>query len=37
MKLKTKDGGWNPYFAGTLVGILAIASAYATTARTEKG
>lgn len=31
MKLKTKDGGWNPYFAGALVGILAIASVYATT------
>ncbi len=32
MKLKTKDGGWNPYFAGALVGILAIVSVYATTA-----
>lgn len=31
MKLKTKDGGWNPYFAGALVGLLAIASVYATT------
>ena len=31
MKLKTKDGGWNPYFAGALVGILAILSVYATT------
>ncbi|MBP9649987.1 MAG: YeeE/YedE family protein [Syntrophaceae bacterium] len=31
MKLKTKDGGWNPYFAGALVGILAIASVCATT------
>ncbi len=25
------DGGWSPYLAGVLVGILAIASAYATT------
>ncbi|HOC61483.1 MAG TPA: YeeE/YedE thiosulfate transporter family protein [Smithellaceae bacterium] len=32
MRLKTKDGGWNPYFAGALVGILAILSVYATTA-----
>ena len=31
MKLKTKDGGWNPYLAGALVGILAIVSVYATT------
>ncbi len=31
MKLKTEDGGWNPYFAGALVGILAIASVFATT------
>lgn len=31
MKLKTEDGGWNPYFAGALVGILAIASVLATT------
>jgi hypothetical protein len=30
MKLITKDGGWNPYFAGALVGILAIISVYAT-------
>ncbi|GAB4149764.1 MAG: YeeE/YedE thiosulfate transporter family protein [Planctomycetota bacterium] len=30
--LKTADGGWNPYFAGALVGLLAILSAYATTA-----
>ncbi len=31
MRLVTSDGGWNPYFAGALVGLLAIASAYATT------
>ncbi|MBN1296980.1 YeeE/YedE family protein, partial [bacterium] len=31
MKLKTGDGGWNPYLAGALVGILAIISVYATT------
>lgn len=32
MKKKKGDGGWSPYIAGALVGILAIASAYATTA-----
>jgi len=31
MKLKTKDGGWSPYLAGALLGLLAIASVYATT------
>ena len=31
MKRKTGDGGWSPYLAGTLVGLLAIASVYATT------
>jgi uncharacterized protein len=31
MKIKSNDGGWNPYLAGALVGILAITSAYATT------
>jgi len=31
-KRKTESGGWNPYLAGALVGILAILSAYATTA-----
>ncbi|NLI32465.1 MAG: YeeE/YedE family protein [Deltaproteobacteria bacterium] len=31
MKRKPDDGGWNPYLAGALVGLLAIASAYATT------
>ena len=31
MKWKTSDGGWNPYLAGALVGLLAIASAFATT------
>lgn len=28
---KTSDQGWNPYLAGALVGLLAIASAFATT------
>jgi len=31
MRLKTSDGGWSPYLAGALVGLLAIASALATT------
>ena len=31
MKWKTNDNGWNPYLAGALLGLLAIASAYATT------
>ena len=31
MKLKTEDGGWSPYLAGALLGLLAIASVYATT------
>ncbi|NLH15251.1 MAG: YeeE/YedE family protein [Phycisphaerae bacterium] len=31
MKWKTDDGGWNPYLAGALVGLLAVASAFATT------
>jgi uncharacterized membrane protein YedE/YeeE len=31
MKLKNPDGGWNPYLAGSLVGILAILSVVATT------
>jgi hypothetical protein len=31
MKWKTKDNGWSPYLAGALVGLLAIASVYATT------
>ncbi|MBE1425789.1 putative membrane protein YedE/YeeE [Desulfomicrobium macestii] len=32
MQMKKKDsGGWNPYLAGALVGVLAILSAYATT------
>ena len=31
MKLRTGDGGWNPYLAGALAGVLAIASALATT------
>lgn len=31
MKWRTQDGGWSPYLAGALVGLLAIASAYATT------
>lgn len=32
MNQRHNDGGWNPYLAGALVGILAILSAYATTA-----
>ncbi|NLX26377.1 MAG: YeeE/YedE family protein [Lentisphaerae bacterium] len=36
MKWKTKDGGWSPYLAGALVGLLAIASVYATTQWMEK-
>jgi uncharacterized protein len=31
MKLKTSDGGWSPYLAGALLGLLAITSVYATT------
>jgi hypothetical protein len=31
MMRKTDDGGWSPYVAGALVGLLAIASVYATT------
>lgn len=31
MKRRYDDGGWSPYLAGALVGLLAIASAYATT------
>jgi uncharacterized protein len=31
MNTKSKDGGWSPYLAGALVGVLAVASAYATT------
>jgi len=32
MRMKKQDsGGWNPYLAGALVGVLAILSAYATT------
>lgn len=36
MKLKTYDGGWNPYISGALVGVLAIASVFATTKLLEK-
>lgn len=32
MKRTPHDGGWSPYLAGALVGVLAIASAWATTA-----
>jgi uncharacterized membrane protein YedE/YeeE len=33
MRMKQQDsGGWSPYLAGALVGVLAILSAYATTA-----
>jgi len=31
MKWKTVDGGWNPYLAGALLGVLAIISVWATT------
>ncbi len=31
MKWKTDDGGWSPYIAGALLGLLAIASVMATT------
>ena len=31
MKWKIEDGGWSPYLAGALVGIVAIASVFATT------
>jgi len=31
MKWKSDDGGWSPYFAGALVGVLAIFSVLATT------
>lgn len=34
--MKANDGGWNPYWAGALVGLLAIASAFATTQLTGK-
>lgn len=30
MKWKTNDGGWNPYLAGALTGLLAVASVFAT-------
>jgi uncharacterized protein len=32
IKWRTEDGGWSPYLAGALVGLLAVASAWATTA-----
>jgi len=31
MRWRTDDGGWSPYLAGALVGVLALASAVATT------
>lgn len=31
MRLKTADGGWSPYIAGALVGLLAVISAFTTT------
>ena len=31
VKWKTEDGGWSPYLAGALVGLLAIVSVYAST------
>ncbi len=36
MKWRTEDGGWSPYLAGALVGVLAVASALATTKVTGK-
>lgn len=36
MRRRTEDGGWSPYLAGALVGVLAIISAYATTTWTGK-
>ncbi|MFZ1747887.1 MAG: YeeE/YedE thiosulfate transporter family protein [Nitrospirales bacterium] len=36
VKWKTQDGGWSPYLAGGLVGLLAIVSVYATTQLTGK-
>ena len=36
MEWKPKGGGWNPYLAGALVGLLAIGSAWATTAVTGR-
>ena len=36
MKWKSDDGAWSPYIAGALVGVLAIASALATTRITPK-
>lgn len=36
MKWRLEDGAWSPYVAGALVGLLAIASALATTAITPK-
>jgi hypothetical protein len=36
MKWKTTDGGWSPYLAGALLGLLAIASVYITTALLDK-
>ncbi len=31
MNMKTSDGGWNPYLAGALVGVLAVVSVILTT------
>ncbi len=36
MKPKIKNGGWSPYLAGSLAGLLAIASVYFTTALLDK-
>lgn len=36
MKWKTDDGGWSPYLAGALLGLLAIASVFATTRWVDK-
>lgn len=36
IRLRTNDGGWSPYLAGALVGLLAVVSAWATTVVTGK-
>jgi hypothetical protein len=36
MRWRTEDGGWNPYLAGALAGVLAVLSALATTRLTGK-
>ena len=36
MKLRNVDGGWSPYLAGALLGLLATLSVYATSEWLEK-